>query len=348
MSAATTTVLVQAKTLAIALAGGALFMLLGLPLPWLIGPMLGCLAAALAGQELMGLPGATSLMRTILGVAVGASLTPALWAELPSLVLTLALMPVLVLLIGGAGYPYFRKVMGFDHPTAWYAAMPGGLADMLIFGEEAGADPRALSLVHATRVLLIVTVLPLVFSYWLGIDFSQPPSAPAAQVPVPEMVYMVIAAIGGWQLALRIGLFGAAILGPMAATGLLAAIGLVTQRPPSEAIFAAQFFIGFSVGVKYSGITARELRRFVVSGIGFTALILTLSLAMAALVIWAGLLPMVEGILVFAPGGQSEMALLAIMAGADVGLVVAHHIIRVLVVIVGAPVAMRVQARWRG
>ena len=36
-------------TLGISLAGVELFRLLALPLPWLLGPMFGCLAAALAG-----------------------------------------------------------------------------------------------------------------------------------------------------------------------------------------------------------------------------------------------------------------------------------------------------------
>ncbi len=52
----------------------------------------------------------------------------------------------------------FERVCGFDRVTAWYAAMPGGLQDMVIFGEEAGGDPRALSLIHATRVLIVMSV----------------------------------------------------------------------------------------------------------------------------------------------------------------------------------------------
>jgi uncharacterized protein len=59
-----------------------------------------------------------------------------------------------------SGFRSFRR-MGFDPATAWYAAMPGGLADMVTFGQEAGADVRALSLIQATRVLIIVLAAPL-------------------------------------------------------------------------------------------------------------------------------------------------------------------------------------------
>ena len=45
--------------------------------------------------------------------------------------------------------------------------------------------------------------------------------------------------------------------------------------------------------------------------------------------------------LAFAPGGQAEMTVLAIVAGADLGFVIAHHLVRVVLVITGAPVAAR-------
>ena len=56
----------------------------------------------------------------------------------------------------------FPKVLGFDFATSYYSAMPGGLQDMLLFGEEAGGDVRALSLIHATRVMVIVAALPII------------------------------------------------------------------------------------------------------------------------------------------------------------------------------------------
>ena len=48
-----------------------------------------------------------------------------------------------------------------------------------------------------------------------------------------------------------------------------------------------------------------------------------------------------EGFLAFAPGGQAEMTVLAIVAGADLGFVILHHLTRIVIVILGAPVAAR-------
>lgn len=128
---------------AAAAAGIGVFLICGWPLPFLFGPMAGCLVAALAGVRLKGMGDLGTAMRTILGVAVGASVTPALVHDLPRMALTLSLVPVYLLLAGALGYPLLRRVFGFDHPTAWFSAMPGGLQDMMAFGEEANGDPRA-------------------------------------------------------------------------------------------------------------------------------------------------------------------------------------------------------------
>ena len=248
-------------TFALAAIGAALFLWLGLPLPLLLGPMLACLIAALAGAPLAGAGWLGVLMRTILGVAVGASITPAVLAGLPDMAASLALVPAFIAVIALVGYPLFRRGFGFDHPTAWYGAMPGGLQDMLAFGEEAGGDIRALSLIHATRVLVIVTVAPLIMTAYWSVDLTQPPGAPLSSVAPLELVLMGLCGLVGWQVAERIGLFGASILGPMILTAALSLAGLIQHRPPAEMIQAAQFFIGIAVGSKYAGITWRELRQ---------------------------------------------------------------------------------------
>ena len=125
----------RSLTLAIAAVGTGIFWLLGLPLPFLFGPLFACLIAALLGVNLKGAGQLGIGMRTILGVAVGASITPQVVERLPQMTASILMVPIYVILIGMVGVPFFRKVYKFDWPTAWYAAMPGGLQDMVIFGE---------------------------------------------------------------------------------------------------------------------------------------------------------------------------------------------------------------------
>ncbi|MEM1387419.1 MAG: AbrB family transcriptional regulator [Pseudomonadota bacterium] len=322
--------------------GVGLFHLAGVPLPWLLGPIFACLAAAIAGVPLAGWKPINDAMRTILGVAVGSTLSMAVLISMLDMWPTLLMIPVIVAFAGVIGVPYFQRLWGFDFATSYYSAMPGGLQDMLAFGEEAGGDVRALSLIHATRVMLIVVSLPFILEGVWGVDLSNPPGAPARSVPPGQLFWIALAALGGWQIAKAAGLFGASILGPMIAAGALAIPGILQQRPPAEAIWAAQFFIGMTVGAKYSGITGAEVRRDVAAALGYCAMLIGLAALFTEFVIEMGLAPPLEALLAFAPGGQAEMTVLALIAGADMAFVIAHHLTRIVVVILGAPLA----ARW--
>lgn len=333
-----------ALTWAISLAGVGAFMMLGLPLPWLLGPILACLIAGIAGVQLRGLKPLNDGMRAVLGVAIGASLSLSVVLAMPALWPTLIMIPVLIFLSGLIGLPYFQRIWGFDFATSYYAAMPGGLQDMLAFGEEAGGDIRTLSLIHATRVMLIVVALPVILKTAWDVDLTNPPGAPASDVPLGQMALMVVAGLVGWRVAKAVGLFGASILGPLIAAAILAITGVLEHRPPAEAIWAAQFFIGMTVGSKYSGVTGAEVRRDVAAAFGFCLILLALAAIFTEAAILLDLAPPLEALLAFAPGGQAEMTILALIAGADVAFVITHHILRIVVVIVGAPVA----ARWVG
>lgn len=334
-------VLRRAGTLALAALGIGVFHFARLPLPFLFGPMAACLIAALAGAPLAGMGMISILARTILGVAVGASITPEVVARVPQMAGSVALVPIYVVLIGLVGVPFFRR-LGYDPVTSWYAAMPGGLQDMVIFGTEAGGDGRALALIHATRVLVIVTLAPVILTALYGAALTGAVGTPLRDLPVQELLLMVAAALIGWKGGERVGLFGATILGPMILTAALSLSGLIHSRPPTEAIWAAQLFIGIGIGVQYVGVTLRELRSFILSGLAFVLLLAALAAVFTEIVTLTGLAHPIEGFLAFAPGGQAEMTVLALVAGADMGFVILHHLTRLVVVILGAPVAARI------
>lgn len=330
-----------AIAMVVAGAGAALFIALSLPLPWLLGPIFACLIAALAGVPMGGIKLLNETMRTILGVAVGATLTPAVLSSFPAMWPTLLMVPVMVGCIGLIGVPFFTRLCGYDFPTAYYAAMPGGLQDMILFGEEAGANVRTLSLIHATRVMMIVVALPFLLKGIWQADLSQPPGAPASAIPISELAIMAGCAIIGWRGAKWVGLFGASILGPLILTAAVTLADGLHYRPPAEAIWAAQFFIGMTIGTKYAGITMEEIRRDLVAGTGFCLILMLLTLVAVEVIYTLDLAPGMEALLAFAPGGQAELTVLALIVGADMAFVVAHHVLRIFVVILGAPVVAR-------
>lgn len=331
----------RAITFLIAGIGSLGFYVLGLPLPFLLGPMFACLLAALGGVRLRGAGQFGMFMRTFLGVAVGSSITPELLGRMPEIASSLAFVPLFIATIAVLGYPLLRHGFGLDPVTSWYSAMPGGLQDMLIFGEEAGGDPRALSLIHATRVVVLVSCAPVLMQFVWGLDLSAAPGRPISSISPTQIAIMVAAGLIGWKVFERVGLFGASILGPMIVTTALSLTGVIETRPPAEIIQAAQFFIGIAVGVKYVGITRREIRVNVVAGVLYSVLLGVISFGFFAAITRLELAPSLDALLAFLPGGQAEMVVIAIIAGSDLAYVVTHHILRIIIVVLFAPVIGR-------
>ena len=333
------TLIVRSRSLALALLGVLVFQWLHLPLPFLFGPMTALLLAALFGLELKGAGFVSNAARSILGVAIGASITPALLHQLPSMAVTVSLVPVYVALCGLIGVPYFKRLCGFDSATAYYSAMPGGLQDMVLFGQEAGGRARTISLVQATRLLIFVTIAPFALSHLYGLNLYKPVGVAAADLQGTQLLLMLLLAVAGWYLGVKFKMFGAPILGPMVIATIASLAGVLHERPPREAILFAQVFVGLGIGVYYSGLTIQELRRDVASGMGYVLLLVLMSALFVFGLSHFHLGDPVSVFLAFAPAGQAEMAVLALVVGADLGYVVAHHLVRVVLVIVGAPLA---------
>jgi len=325
----------------ICLSGAIIFLWLKLPLPWLFGPLFSCLLAALIGINLYSIKILSDAMRTILGVAVGATVTLSFLLALPGFWNTLIFIPITVILSGIIGVWYFQKLCGYDFPTAYYSSMPGGLQDMLVFGEEAGGNVRAMSLIHATRVLVIIIALPTLLTFIWGISLDKPPGDPIKNFEIEQLIILGICGIAGWKIASFLGMFGASILGPLILTAIASITGILHTRPPVEAIWAAQYFIALGIGVKYVGVTAQEIRKDILAGLGFCIFLLVITLSIVSLVINYNLAPAVDAILSMAPGGQAELVVITLIVGADLGFVVAHHLFRIFIVILGAPIMER-------
>ena len=152
--------------------GGWVFAWLRLPLPWMLGTMATTTALALAGFGIVMPRQLRNLMVTVLGVLLGSAFTPEIVSRLGTWAAAFAALAIFVVVATALGFFYYRKVGGLDRITAFFASTPGGLGEMTMVGESMGADARRVSLCHATRVLVVVMIIPLYFRFFMG--YEQP------------------------------------------------------------------------------------------------------------------------------------------------------------------------------
>lgn len=74
----------------------------------------------------------------VIGVMLGARFTSEILGQLQVWAGTLSLLLLFVLISAAVVVPFYRFVGGFDWKTAYFAGMPGGLAEMVEIGEARG------------------------------------------------------------------------------------------------------------------------------------------------------------------------------------------------------------------
>jgi membrane AbrB-like protein len=334
-------------TLAIGGVGAAAGHALGLPLGALIGALVAVASAAMAGVEVGGRPLAMPqawrfVLIPVIGVAIGATFTPELLGQAANWGWSLAALALYVPLAHRLGCLVYRHAGGLDLPTAYYAAMPGGLIESVQMGEEAGADVPMLTMLQFLRLILAIVLVPLGFTLLEGHAVGSAAGVEVAGADLPlgpaDLFWFLVAAAGGWWVGRRIGLPAPIISGPILASAAVHMLGLTRGVPPLWLILVTQWVVGTSLGARFAGLAGQQLRQALGLAVLYTAM--ACSLALLAALTLGGRVgePGAAVFLAFAPGGVSEMTLVALSLQVSVVYVTLHHILRIMLAIVFARV----------
>jgi len=333
----------------IAAIGSVTFVWIEAPLPVFLGALTFCLVASIARLPLLRPRSLSIPMRAVLGVAVGSAFTPALLGRADELAISLALIIPFSAAITAAGYLFYHRVAKFDQATSFFGSVPGGLTDMVTMSEDAGANQRAVTLLSASRMVVIVFAVPLWMQATSGLKVG---GAVINTIHIWEMALWdigVLISLGaaGWWLAKSLGIAGAAIVGPMILSGLFHAGGFTDAKVPTEVLILAQVTLGILLGAQFRGLTLGEFSTWVVWGFAFSISLILVTIAVAVGVSHLTGAEMSSVLLAYAPGGQSELNLLAIVLHLDVAFIALHHLVRVAAVIIGAQIVFRLHPEWR-
>lgn len=332
-----------ALTLLIGVVSGIVANAVGLPLPWMLGPMIGTTIVAAAGFQLQ-FPGKLIFVAfPVVGVMLGSRVTSELMAQAPQWIITFALLIPFVVAACTLSFVFYRKVGRFDAVTAYYSAMPGGLNDMVILGGAAGGDERRIALAHAARILCVIGFVALFFGTFLGVRSNSAGGQWLAMSDIGwvDAVWLVGAALLGVPLGRFLRLPAPFMLGPMIVSATIHIAGFVTIPPPDLLVIAAQIVLGVRIGVRFRGVPVSEILRDLRLGAVSSVLMIFVALGFAYVNASLSDIDLSQAFLAFSPGGFVEMSLLALAMGQEVAYVSISHVIRIVLVIFGAPIAAR-------
>lgn len=324
-------------------AGGYLFRTINSPLPFMLGSMTFCTIAALAKAPIASPIAIRPPMLTILGVMLGASFHPEILAGIGAWVPTMLGVLVYVSATGAACAYFLHRIAGFDLATAYFAGMPGGLAEMVIQSEEQGGDTRAVALIHSFRLFFVVMTLPLLVQTIEGVTLGPRSGGGISflDVPASGYIWLVVTGVAGAALGTILRMPARYLLGPVVVSAAVHLLGWSDFRPPTELINMAQVVLGTVIGCRFIGGSIRMIGKMAMAGVATTVFLMLSTFGMAAALASYTDVPMVALILCYSPGGLAEMSLIALALGIEVPFVAAHHIARLLFVMGGAGAVFR-------
>lgn len=334
--------------IAIGTAGGFLFAWLKLPLPWMMGAMVATTICSIAGLDI-GLPQPVRVvMIAILGVMLGSAFKPELldhlgkWAFSIMGLFFYGIAALLLVLL------FLRKFAKYDPVTAYFSSSPGGLNEMVIVGKAMGGDDRIIALTHASRILIVVMIIPFLFRIFGGYhpQTGMLPPGNGFDLPAHEWALMAGCAIIGPIVAKRLKLPAAPLLGAMVLSLIVHLTGWSENAPPSMLIAAAQVVIGTGVGCRFAGTEVGEVVKIIGTSAGASIILLTTAVAAGFLLQDLTGIPWYVLVLAYAPGGLAEMSMVALGIGQDVAFVATHHLFRIAFIVLLAPLAFKAIRRW--
>lgn len=324
-------------TLLAALLAGWAVAFTGLPLGWLIGAMLVMIAVALLHIPSEQPAPLMPWVKASVGAMLGASIPPELGDHLGQWWPTLLVMFLVMTTAGVINFRLLRGRFGFGRMDAALCSMPGGIAEMILLGEQAGGDPRRVAIVHALRISLSILAIPLLAKGIFGISVASINPLPPVDMTVPDWLWFGLCVSAGVAADRWTRLPVPLILVPLALSAAVHLGSISAFHVPPEVSCLVQVMIGLNVGARFLGIPLRALAAVGLAACAVVAVQLSFALAAAVLLARSDLGDALALLLAYAPGGLAEMSLIAIAMGRETAFVAFHHIIRVLCALFAAP-----------
>lgn len=157
------------------------------------------------------------------------------------------------------------------------------------------------------------------------------------------MHILVLHAIGaaGGLTARKLKLPAGALIGSMLAVAIVNAVAGVGSEYPINVRIAMQICSGLIIGSRLDRHSIRELKSMVVPAILLVVILLGLTVLFASMISWTTTVTFVTALFAVAPGGLTDLAIVAADFGADVQQVALLQLVRFVFVVSVFPPLMR-------
>lgn len=341
-------------TLLIAAGGGWAFDALGIPMAWLIGPLTVTLLSRLVTELPRPGGGVHAMALVVVAGGIGAMFSPATVRLIGDNVLLIVAVVLSTLVLSLAVGFLLMRWTDLDLATALLSATPAGASGMAALSHELDANPHYVVTLHYVRLIVIVTLVPLVAFALLpgaaplpasGAALGGPPVPAVAGVPAA----VILLGIGGAGvfLARAIRMSFGGFIGPLLALLLARLVGLPPLEVPTVLVSGALLIIGTSIGAQFDRERMTGFGRNLGIGIGLMIGLIILCSALGYGLHRVTGIDRLTALLATAPGGMEVLTGAALEVGANAPLVLTVQLARLFTLVLVTPYLVRRFARMQ-
>lgn len=332
------------ETWIVAIVGGSLFFHFQTPLPW----MLGALAAVLlwnwlAKREVRWPVCFANIGQVLIGYTIGRTFTSEtcqqILIQLPVMLAVTIVTVVFSLLMGYIAH----KKTGISIESGLIGSIPGGLTQVAVLCREVpGCDITVVTLMQTARLLSVVFVVPFLAVHGLSYGNITPTvqavvaaATPASSISQTLVLGCLVAlsAIVAWKM----GMPTPFLLGAVVGTAAITLYGMPVPKMPQLYLDGAQLCIGAYTGARIKVAKLENWRKVLPYTMLGVAALLLCSLGIGFLLMHFHNISLVTAFLSTAPGGMAEMGLTAMLLNANLSVIVAFQLFRLLFILLILP-----------
>lgn len=272
------------------------------------------------------------------GYGIGVKFTADTWSNILNQILGIGLSNVFMLVICfGMSYLTYKWTHE-DYKSCILGILPGGLTmSMLMAEEDESYNPNIIMVMQAIRLFGVLFTVPILV---IMLFDAQAHDAGMLAVGKGNIPWFSVAVLGpvGYLAAKKLKLPTPRLLGPILVTAAVSVAFQGVQAPPGVLMIMTQASIGLFIGTQldpHKLVKAKSCLPCVLLGLVFMLLI---SAAMAEFMASYYHFDIITAFLALAPGGAAEMALAGLSMGADVSIIVAYQLARLVMVNTTVPV----------
>src|SRR4051794_5445916 len=320
---------------------------LGLPSSYLFAALLAGVAVALVRPGAVTVPdwGFTA-GQAVTGVVLGAYLRSSTLGAVADDWLPVALVSLGTLAVTTLCGIVLARVAPVDRPTASLGMIAGAASGIVAMADELGADGRLGALMQYLRVLLIVAFTPVAAGVLFGAHGGHVPGETLLATPGDWAVTLALAAVGALT-GPRLRMPAGTLLMPLLLSGALTIAGLQFTAPAllREVGLA---LIGLQGGLRFTTETPATPRAILPAVLACIVGLVIACAGLAWLLSATADVSLLDAYLTTTPGGLYAVLATAFGSGANTTFVLAVQGLRLLVMVLAAPLVVRWLVRDRG